>query len=222
MKKLLITSTIFLLLAGCETAFNDASDALTPAEEHPISVNLQTVTMQIDIDPLASELSSLDTARIKAFAQNYYIKGHGPITISAPSGTPNDFLGQEMAADIRKAFYDNGVDWGQMKGATYRSSASKEYGELIISFSQYVASPSECGDWSDEWKRRFQNKRSKNFGCASQNNLAAMISDPRDLIEGGALGMGDSTSSVAAIEALADGEETSTAREASTEVTSQE
>ncbi len=39
-----------------------------------------------------------------------------------------------------------------------------------------------CGDWSTNWADTASNRVSPNLGCASQNNLAAMVSDPRDLM----------------------------------------
>ncbi|MGE0240505.1 MAG: CpaD family pilus assembly protein [Parvibaculaceae bacterium] len=38
-----------------------------------------------------------------------------------------------------------------------------------------------CGDWSEDLTETAQNDQYKNFGCAQQSNLAAMVANPRDL-----------------------------------------
>jgi pilus assembly protein CpaD len=46
-----------------------------------------------------------------------------------------------------------------------------------------TASTGECGRWPDDLlANTSENKHYANFGCASQNNLAAQISNPGDLI----------------------------------------
>lgn len=226
MRKILLASAAAALLAGCasveDTFFNNADDALSPQEEHPISVNQQVVTLRIAMDPLASDISNIDKARLRAFVQSYFRRGHGPVTITAPSGSGNDLMGQEMAADIRAMLFAEGLDYADMMGATYRSSGSETYADLIVSYSEYQASGPECGDWSGEYLRRMQNKQSKNYGCATQANLAAMISDPRDLADSGPLGIADSEALVRSMKAGLSGEEASSTRDGTTEVSSQE
>jgi len=41
---------------------------------------------------------------------------------------------------------------------------------------------SECGVWPTDVGSGFRNENYENFGCASQQNLAAIIADPNDLI----------------------------------------
>ena len=52
---------------------------------------------------------------------------------------------------------------------------------VIVSFTRYVATGPECGDFSGEFTSRLRNQAPPNFGCADRHNLAAMVADPRDL-----------------------------------------
>ena len=45
-----------------------------------------------------------------------------------------------------------------------------------------VATASPCGVWTQDIGKSYGNLTTPNFGCATQNNLAAIVSDPRDLI----------------------------------------
>lgn len=211
MKKKLIAlllSAAATAVSGCAGIFNGPQDALTIAEQHPIAVDSQVVTLTIDTDATTDDLSNLDQARLRAFADAYLREGHGALTVTAPSGGAADHAGQEKAADIRKALHDAGVPWSAISGATYRTSAANE-GELIISYTHYVATPSECGDWSGVRARTYKNLRTPNMGCATMNNYAAMIADPHELIAPADFDSADTPGRVRGIEAYRGGEVTS-------------
>ncbi len=56
-----------------------------------------------------------------------------------------------------------------------------------------------CPDWSDEQTPTSSGALSRNFGCATLGNLAAMIADPRDLAHGRA---GDGTDPRVSVRAI--------------------
>ena len=212
-----------LLITGCSSfGINGAKEAASVSETHPITVEQQTMTLTISADPSLSELTQIDRARLNAFTSAYFTKGRGPITVTAPSGGPNDFYGQELAADIRSALHAQGVNWADMLGATYRVPGTSSTPEVILSFSTYVASTAKCGDWSEEYFRRTQNLRSKNFGCANQQNMAAMLADPGDLIEPAAMAPADATRQGVITDAFRAGEITSSAEDDAVSVSASE
>lgn len=47
-----------------------------------------------------------------------------------------------------------------------------------------TASVPECPDWSVKSDMNYHNGTHPNYGCATNSNLAAMVADPQDLIEG--------------------------------------
>jgi len=202
----LLSST--LLAASCASVFNGPQHAMTVAEEHPIAVDSQVVTLTLNVDPTVSELSEIDKARLRAFANAYLTTGHGPLAITAPSGTLKDFEGQELAADIRKTLHDAGISWTSLAGATYRTGGNANGDALIVSYTRYVATPSECGVWKGLRARDYRNLRSPNFGCAMQNNIAALVADPHDLIEPAAMAPRDAMASSRAISDYQLGEDT--------------
>ncbi len=216
----LLLSTAAVALAGCAGAWNGADDALTVAEAHPITVDSQVVTLTIDLDPSASELSRMDESRLKAFADSYLAGGYGPLTVTAPAG--NGVASQDVAADARTTLNEAGVDWGDISGATY-IPADNDGRKLILSYTRYVATPSACGIWEGMMARDYANLRSPNFGCATQNNLAALVADPHDLIAPADGGSSDATARIRAIQKYREGEKTAseTDSEIKTEVAKQ-
>ncbi len=209
--KFALLSAASLAVTACAGGpFNGAQHALTVAETHPISVDSQVVTLTIDADVTTSDISNVDKSRLQAFANSYLTNGHGPLTVTAPSGAGNDRNDHEAAADIRKVLNDAGVPWSALQGATYRTGDARN-DEIIISYTRYVATASPCGVWSDMREREYRNLRTPNMGCATMNNLAAMIADPHDLIAPAETAPRDGQSVVRIMELYRDGAITASA-----------
>lgn len=199
MKQLLLVAAAASTV-GCAAQFNGQEQALTVAEEHPIAVDSQTVTMTLA--QAGGGLSSLDEARLRAFANSYMSNGHGALTVTAPT--------QNGASDVRDALNRFGVPLASMVEADYRGGEGSTR-DIILSFTRYVATPSACGIWEGMRERDYRNMSSPNFGCATQNNIAAMIGDPHDLIAPAAMSDPDSATRIRGVTAFRKGEVTSSA-----------
>ena len=57
-------------------------------------------------------------------------------------------------------------------------------GGVRVVVSRSTASVPGCPTWRDRAEANFNGGLSDNYGCASASNLAAMIADPRDLVDG--------------------------------------
>ncbi len=206
-KNLGLGAAAMALAAGCAGSFNGAEQALTVAQAHPIAVDSQVVSLTIADDVGADELSQVDKARLTAFADAYLRDGHGPLTVTAPSG--GEARGeQEVAADIRRHLHMSGVSYERMAGATYRAGGGGGR-DIILTYTQYVATPSACGIWDGLAEAERRNVRSPNFGCAAMNNLAAMVADPRDLVSPPAMTSPDPEIRIRGVNAFRQGEDTS-------------
>ncbi len=214
--KLTFMAAMSFTVAACAGGpFNGAQHASTVAETHPISVDSQVVTLTISTDAETTDLSTVDKARLRAFADAYLNNGHGALTVTGPSGAGNDFDGHEASADIRKALHDAGVPWSAIHGATYRTGNAQN--EIILSFTRYVATASPCGVWSGMRAQEYRNLRTPNMGCATMNNLAAMLADPHDLIAPAETAPRDGEYVVRAIELYRAGQLTNSAIDGSIE-----
>lgn len=182
MRNVILTLGLSVLLAACG-GFNGREDARFDARyTHPISVDPQVVTLQIDAPREKIALSVADKAAIGAFVDTYKARGHGLISISAPSGSPNERTAVSLVAETRALLTEAGLSHGAMGYAAYRASSANAEAPLVLSYRRYVATASPCGNWSQDYAFTPDNARSPNFGCADQNNLAALVADPADLL----------------------------------------
>lgn len=195
------TAAVSLLAVGCAGAWNGPEDALTIAEEHPITVDSQVVTMTVAVE---DAMSALDRSRVVAFANAYLANGHGPVSISAPEASKR----YDAAAEVRKALNDTGVSWDDMSSAGYIPAEGSNR-EIVLSYTRYVATPSACGVWEGMKARDYANLRSPNFGCATQNNIAAMVADPRDLMQPADETPADAMARIRGVKAYREGAKTS-------------
>jgi pilus assembly protein CpaD len=62
-----------------------------------------------------------------------------------------------------------------------------------INFVGYSAHTEACGDWSTNLAETQANDTSPNFGCSVQQNIAAMVANPRDVLGPQDMGVSDAT-----------------------------
>jgi pilus assembly protein CpaD len=57
-------------------------------------------------------------------------------------------------------------------------------GQARVVITRSTAAVPGCPDWSERSDMNYSNGTNANFGCATNSNLAAMVADPQDLLEG--------------------------------------
>lgn len=169
-------------LAGCG-GFNGAEQAQYDVNyAHPISVETDVATLNVGVVPGQPGLTASDRTAIAGFAAGYRQRGHGPLTIATPSGSPNAGAAAVALSDVRDLLSENGVGGDDLAYTPYRASGADKAAPLILSFKRFVATATPCGDWSANLAYDPSNTLAPNHGCATQSNLAAMVADPADLI----------------------------------------
>ncbi len=171
-----------LAAGACAPVFNGPEQTLSVAERHPIAVDPATVTLLLPVPMGRVVLPEEDRARLALFAANWRTLGHGPISLSVPTGSPNAQAAYSLSADAREILELEDIPPGAINASSYTAAREEKDAPIVLSFVRYVATPSACGDWSQNAGRSSRNTPMPNFGCATQNNLAVMVADPHDLV----------------------------------------
>lgn len=133
-----------LALAGCG-GFNGAEEAdFGPAYNHPISVQPDVPTLKISA---ANALSVEDRAALNGFVAAYKERGHGALTVSTPSGSANTAIAMNVLVDVRDALAQSGVPATSIAYTPYRASGTDQTAPIVVSYKQFIAVASPCGDW---------------------------------------------------------------------------
>lgn len=178
----LLTGT---LLGGCANVHNIEVGSVPDdyRTNHPIIVSEQ---QQVTDIPIASTDRSLNfgTADIvRGVAQQYRANASGALIIMRPVGSYNARAAAHLAPQIKSVLIGEGVPRNRIEYSTYQAAAQNDAAPIRLSFGAIAASVAQCGRWPrDLVLNTTENKHYENFGCATQNNLAAQIANPSDLI----------------------------------------
>jgi pilus assembly protein CpaD len=148
---------------------------------HPITVEPSYKSLKVNF--AAGGLSAGDTAQLDAFVSDYIAHGNGSIAVSAPA-TP---VARDALVYLADHINQMGISRDHILVATHDAPDGDQ--RVEVNYIAYQAHTDKCGDWSDDLAYTLDNSTPKNFGCSVQQNIAAMVADPRDLL--GPRAMGD-------------------------------
>jgi pilus assembly protein CpaD len=174
--------SLVLSVGACRSPLNGAADAWTAQSAHPITVDTHLISEEFHIAPDGTELRQDDKDRIAALAADYRGRGIGKLTVTAPQGSPNAAAAVQIAAEMTDIAQDQGVPPRAVDIAGYHATTAQADPPIIVTYTVYRAEASACGDWTRNYAFAPLNHVTPDHGCATQNNLAAEVENPRDLI----------------------------------------
>jgi pilus assembly protein CpaD len=150
---------------------------------HPIVLAEGEYTLDVPIASGDIRLSTGQKDMVRGFAQNFSASAAGVVQIQVPHGSYNAGAASHLAGDVRKTLTDAGIRPQRIIMSTYAASPNGDAAPIRLQYMATKAMTSQCGQWPEDLSDdTFANKNWYNFGCASQNNLAAQIANPSDLI----------------------------------------
>ena len=167
--KLAIALTLGLGLAGCAVMPSNAS---LYSEKVPV---VARTNMVLDVNTTTSGLPISEQQRLNGWFETMDLRYGDRIAIENP--------GQNPAVDA--AIRDLAGRYGLMLSDTAPVTAGYvQPGQARVVITRTTASVPGCPDWSAKSDMNYTNGLSPGYGCAVNSNLAAMVADPQDLLEG--------------------------------------
>jgi pilus assembly protein CpaD len=187
---------------------NDVRHLHDVEKQFPIVVEPQVVTLAVQVDGDMGDLARGEDGRIAAFAERWKARGQGMLTVATAGGPGHD----GAVGQLKKLLSANGVEKRSVQFTTYPPASGEAHPPIALSFVTYAATAAECGqDWSKNMAFEPRNSLWPEFGCSTQHNLAAIIADPRDLVEPHASAPSDALRRSIVIEKYQRGENTAAA-----------
>ena len=171
-----ILATLFAL-AACDTPFPETQNDYVPVsslERFPIEVAKGPVKFDVPTAKGALNLQQKDT--IIRFAQQAKSNYASTIHVRRPSGGGR---GVAVAGAIERILVKQGVPNSMIIQSTYSGDAQSP---VVVSYIRTWAVTQECGNWDEDLAATYSNSGYANFGCSVQNNVAAMVANPNDLV----------------------------------------
>jgi pilus assembly protein CpaD len=148
------------------------------AANHPITV--APSTRSIEIAATDEGVVPSDEAQFLSFVSDYLSDGNGVISIAVP----HEYYSQSTADRLADRIVSMGVPRSHILIGSREGSGR----QIELSYLGYGAHTDACGDWSHDADKTIDNQPMPDFGCAVQHNIAAMVANPRDLVEPRVLG----------------------------------
>jgi pilus assembly protein CpaD len=151
---------------------------------HPITLAEVQHNLDVPIGTGEHRLKSGTRDLIRGFVQDYAALSSGTMLIAAPTQSANAGTTQVLKADVRKVLINAGVKPSRIVMTAYDPSDADASAPIRLSFVAVTAITGECGQWPTDLfgPSIMDNTNWENFGCATQQNLAAQIASPTDLV----------------------------------------
>ncbi|MBO0904311.1 CpaD family pilus assembly protein [Jiella sp. MQZ13P-4] len=172
------------LLAGCANVHNVEVGAVPDdyRTRHPIVVAENETAIDVPVSASESRLTLSSRGRVEEFADRFRADRVDTIRVLVPYGSANEHAAEQVSRDVVRTLKRHHVESRQILVSPYSAVGDTGPTPIRIAYSTLVAKAGPCGLWPEDLSETTENKNYYNFGCATQNNLAAQIADPRDLL----------------------------------------
>lgn len=161
--------TLGLALAGCGGMPTNTS---LYSVKQPV---VERTNMVLDVNTTSAGLPISEQQRLNGWFETMDLRYGDRIAIENPSQNPA----------VTSAIRDLAGRYGLMISDTAPVTPGfVQPGQARVVITRSSARVPGCPDWSATSDMNFNNATSPNFGCAVNSNLAAMVADPQDLLEG--------------------------------------
>jgi pilus assembly protein CpaD len=185
---IVLAGGLLAALAGCSSTHEKLDPFTTNSVvaddyriTHAITPQEQTVAIEIPVSAYARTLTDGEKGNIAFFVQKFQASGAALIGIAVPSGSPNQASAGRIASQIQVELANNGIPSGVVRKGAYRADPGDAIAPVRLAYRAVVAATDPCGSWPDLVSSNEQNRHFHNYGCATQQNLAAEVENPLDL-----------------------------------------
>jgi pilus assembly protein CpaD len=173
-----------MLAAGCANR-----DSITVGSvpddyrtNHPIVIAERDKTVDIPIGSLDRGMTRMQSTIVDGFMAGYDRRAAPVVSVMVPHGSGNQAAASIVSQGIVKRLSQRGVPAGHIVHQPYDASRYGDAAPIRLVYSEMRASTGQCGRWPADMLETSENKHWANFGCSYQNNLAAQIANPADLL----------------------------------------
>lgn len=173
------------LAAGCASTAKQPGVAMANydvRQRHPIMMSEEPEVLDIPVGMNGPAVSRDIEAAIGDYVGEYQRHGTGDITIQVPTASANEVAATKTGQAAHYALVRAGVPHGNIQIAPYYVGDHAKTASLRLSFLRVKAVAPKCGLWPETAPNDAANRQYHNFGCAQQQNLAAMVANPADLV----------------------------------------
>ena len=184
--RLVLAVAVAALLSGCAWQKRDSVTVGAVPDDyrtnHPIVIAEKEEKLDLPVGATDRGATASQRAALEGLFANYDKSAAPVVNIVAPVGSTNAAAAANAAQDFAHIARDNGVPANRIMLASYQASAEEVSAPVRVMFSAMRAQTDKCGRWPEDLMQTSENKHYADFGCSYQNNVAAQIANPNDLL----------------------------------------
>jgi pilus assembly protein CpaD len=175
------------LLAGCAATREPVITGSVPDDgyrtRHPILISEGTESIDLPVGRHLARLTERDQGTVMAFGTEARENGASVVTIMFPTGSSNQAAAYRVSRQMGAALAAGGFTEGSVRYEPYRAEDPMADAPIRLAYQRMKAGLDHaCGQWPENALSDKENKDYWNFGCSTQNNVAAMVVNPADLV----------------------------------------
>ncbi|SFN92483.1 pilus assembly protein CpaD [Cohaesibacter marisflavi] len=172
-----------LALVGCESKREVTGSVSQDYRlRHPITLQQSARTLDIPVGVHSEKLTPSSQSAIAAFARDFSRERASVIQVMVPSGAVNEMSAGFMAREIRMDLMRQGVQSAQIDMLPYTATDASD-APIRLAYPRMEAKTLPCGTHPEDLGRSMNNRQHFDFGCTTQQNFAAAVANPQDLIQ---------------------------------------
>lgn len=174
------------VLAGCanqDKGLTVGSVSDDYRARHPIMIADKDMILDLPVGNFPTRMTTQTKDTISGFARDYMKSSASQILVLQPIGASNSHKAGDYANLVANAVASSGVPRHQIAVSSYDAEVQGGAAPVKVVYTALAASTAPCGVWNEDMlSNSHTNTNYENFGCATQNNLAAQIANPLDLV----------------------------------------
>ncbi|TWI40257.1 CpaD family pilus assembly protein [Mesorhizobium tianshanense] len=172
------------LLAGCAKRDSITVGAVPDdyRTNHPIVIAEKNEKIDLPVGAGDRGMTRFQRETLLGFLDGYDKSAAPTLTISIPSGSANEIAATAAGRDFARLAIASGISRNRIVMTTYQSASAEASAPIRVAYVSVKAQTDRCGRWPEDLLQTSENKHYADFGCSYQNNLAAQMANPADLI----------------------------------------
>jgi pilus assembly protein CpaD len=172
------------LLSGCANRDSVTVGSIPDdyRTNHPIVISEKEEKIDLPVGAGDRGMTQMQRATLLGFLDGYDKSAAPAMSILVPVGSANEIAAAAAGRDFARLAVKNGVRANRIAVVSYQAGSSETSAPVRVSYARLRAHTDKCGRWPEDMLEGTENKHYANFGCSYQNNLAAQLANPADLL----------------------------------------
>ncbi|MES0003536.1 CpaD family pilus assembly protein [Mesorhizobium sp. M0062] len=171
-------------LAGCAKRDSITVGAIPDdyRTTHPIVIAEKNQKLDLPVGAGDRGMTGSQRDTLLGFLDGYDRSAAPALTIAIPIGSANEVAATAAARDFARLAVAGGIKRNRIVVTSYQSVSPEASAPIRVSYISVRAQTDKCGRWPEDILATSENKHYADYGCSSQNNLAAQLANPADLL----------------------------------------